>query len=293
MTEYGEHHSTGEPYFGAPYQMPPQPLPGQPAPDLHPYPTVRERLKRFFAPLIAVGAAIAKFGIFLVKIPVLKVVLFMGVSVVAYALLWGWQFAVGFVLLIFVHEMGHVVVLRKRGIKAGLPVFLPFLGAFVSMKESPKSVYEEAESALAGPVVGTIGALIVFYFAHTTGSDMLRALAYTGLLLNLFNLLPMLPLDGGRVAGALHPAIWFLGLILLLGYEIYRPSPVIPIILILGGYELWQRWRNRNSEASKVYFALQPSQRMRIGFAYVALIAVIVVGMHASYVPRHLNGTLR
>jgi Zn-dependent protease len=188
--------------------------------------------------------------------------------------------------------MGHVVVLRARGIKAGLPVFLPFLGAFVSMKSTPQSAYQEAESAIAGPVMGTAGALVVAYFAHTTDSDLLRSLAYVGLLLNLFNLLPMLPLDGGRVAGALHPAIWFLGLAGLLVYEIYRPSPVIPIIMILGGFELWQRWRNRNSEASKVYFALQPGQRLRIGAAYLALVIVIIIGMHATYIPRHLDGSI-
>lgn len=295
MTDYGvgEPYGPVEPWKSGEWQPPVQPPVSQPAPDLHPYPTMRDRLKKFFAPLVAAFAALAKFGVFLLKVPALKVVGFMAVSVVAYALLWGWKFAVGFVLLIFVHEMGHVIVLRRRGIKAGLPVFLPFLGAFVSMKSTPQSVYEEAESALAGPVVGTFGALVVAYVAHETGSDMLMALAYTGLLLNLFNLLPMLPLDGGRVAGALHPAVWFLGLVLLLGYEIYRPSPIIPIILVLGGIELWQRWRNRNSEASKVYFALKPQQRMRIGLAYGALIVVLVVSMHATYVARHLDGTLR
>ena len=125
-------------------------------------PTLRDRAKRALAPLVAVGAFIAKFGVVLVKFKAFTVVGSMAVSIAAYATLWGWKFALGFVLLIFVHEMGHVVVLRMRGIPASAPVFLPFLGAFVSMKQMPRSVYEEAESALAGPVAGTIGALVLW-----------------------------------------------------------------------------------------------------------------------------------
>jgi Zn-dependent protease len=249
----------------------------------------RSRVKRLFAPLAGVGAFLAKFGLVLLKLKSLVLVGSMAVSVAAYASIWGWKFALGFVLLIFVHEMGHVVVLRARGIKAGWPVFLPFLGAFVSMKSMPQSVYQEAESALAGPITGTAGALLVGYIAHLDGSSLLRSLAFTGLLLNLFNLLPALPLDGGRVAGALHPVIWLGGLLALLGFEIYRPSPVIPILLVLGGFELYRRWRGRDSEASRVYFALQPGQRLKIGTAYLALVGVILIGMHWTYAQRHFS----
>jgi Zn-dependent protease len=263
----------------------PVPAPNQPAdPD-----SLRSRVKRFFAPVIAVGAFLAKFGLVLLKLKSFVLVGSMAVSVAAYASIFGWKFAVGFVLLIFVHEMGHVVVLRARGIRAGWPVFLPFLGAFVSMKSMPKSVYQEAESALAGPIAGTAGALVVAYVAHVDGSSLLRSLAFTGLLINLFNLLPALPLDGGRVAGALHPVIWLGGLLALLGVEIYRPSPIIPILLILGGYELYRRWRGRDSEASRVYFALQPGQRIKIGTAYLALVGVILIGMHLTYTQRHFS----
>src|SRR4051794_36496286 len=114
----------------------PEPDPQQPSV----YDTWRERLKKAFAPVIAVGVFLLKFGAILIKLKFLTVVGTMGVSIAAYALLWGWKFAVGFVLLIFVHEMGHAVMLRHRGIKAGLPVFLPFLGAFISMKSQPASV---------------------------------------------------------------------------------------------------------------------------------------------------------
>jgi Zn-dependent protease len=263
----------------------PVPAPHEPA-DPH---SLRSRVKRALAPLAGIGAFLAKFGLVLLKLKSLVLVGSMAVSVAAYASIWGWKFALGFVLLIFVHEMGHVVVLRARGIRAGWPVFLPFLGAFVSMKSMPQSVYQEAESALAGPIAGTAGALAVGYFADLDGSSLLRSLAFTGLLLNLFNLLPALPLDGGRVAGALHPVIWLGGLLALLGFEIYRPSPVIPILLVLGGYELYRRWRGRDSEASRVYFALQPGQRVRIGSAYLCLVGVILLGMHWTYAARHFS----
>lgn len=250
--------------------------------------TLRDRLRKLFAPVIAVGAFLLKFGAILIKFKALTVIGTMGVSVAAYTLIWGWKFAVGFVLLIFVHEMGHAVVLRRRGIKAGWPVFLPFIGAFISMKSTPASVYEEAESALAGPLAGTAGAFVVWWAGSALNSDLLVSLAATGFLLNLFNLLPALPLDGGRVAGALHPGIWLLGLVALLLYEFYRPSPIIPIILLLGGFELWRRWRDRNSAASQVYFALEPRQRMRMGLAYLGLVVVLIIAMHAAYVPRPL-----
>lgn len=262
---------------------------GPPAPVAPPEPeTLQDRLRKLFAPVIAVGAFLLKFGAILIKFKALTVIGTMGVSVAAYTLIWGWKFAVGFVLLIFVHEMGHAVMLRRRGIKAGWPVFLPFLGAFISMKSAPASVYEEAESALAGPIAGTAGAFVVWWAGNAIGSDLLVSLAATGFLLNLFNLLPALPLDGGRVAGALHPGIWLLGLLALLGYEFVRPSPVIPVILLLGGFELWRRWRDRNSTASQVYFALQPRQRLRIGAAYLGLVIVLLIAMHAAYVPRSL-----
>lgn len=249
---------------------------------------VRDRLRKAFAPLAALGAFLAKFGAVLLKIKAFTVIGTMAVSIVAYASLWGWTFAAGFVGLIFVHEMGHVLALRRRGIKAGAPVFLPFLGAFVRMKEAPRSVYVEAETALAGPVTGTIGAFAVLWWGNAIGSPLLRDLAFTGFLLNVFNLLPALPLDGGRVAGALHPVIWLLGLVALLGLEIYRPSPIIPIVLVLGGYELYRRWRGRNDPATRIYMALLPGQRLRIGAAYLGLVVVLLVAMHATYVPRSL-----
>ena len=248
-------------------------------------PTLQERLKRLFAPVLAIGATLAKFGAVLFKLKAFTVVGSMVLSLGAYALLYGWKFALGIVLLIFVHEIGHVVVLRARGIDAGLPVFLPFLGAFVSMKSQPKSVYDESLSGIAGPIFGTVGAFVCLGLASAYDSDLLRVLAYSGFFLNLFNLLPVLPLDGGRTVASLSPKLWLAGLVALLGYELYRPSPVIPIILLLGGFELYRRWKGRATEQSRAYFALSPQQRLQIGGLYVGLIAVILWAMHTYPLP--------
>lgn len=271
---------------GTPYAPPPgyAPAPADPALDDRWGP----RIKRALAPLAAVGAFLAKFGAILFKLKVFTVVGSMAVSLAAYAFLWGWTFAAGFVGLIFVHEMGHVVVLRSRGVRSGAPVFLPFIGAFVTMKESPRSVYVEAESALAGPYAGTIAAFAVLLGWHANGSPMLRDLAFTGFLLNLFNLLPVLPLDGGRAAAALHPVLWAVGLVALLGLEIYRPSPIVLLILVLGGVEMYRRIRGRKTAEARAYNALTAGERARIAAAYLGLIVVLLIAMHATYVPRRL-----
>ena len=268
-------------------QLPPEPASVTPLPhDPRLDDRLGPRIKRALAPLAAIGALLAKFGAILVKLKVFTVVGSMAVSIAAYAWAWGWTFAIGLVGLLFVHEMGHVVALRHRGVRAGAPVFLPFLGAFVRLKESPRSVYIEAESALAGPYAGTLGAFAVLLAANGTGSEMLRGLAFTGFLLNLFNLLPVIPLDGGRAAAALHPALWAVGLVLLLGYEIYRPSPIIPIILIFGGYEMYRRLRGHQSAEARAYNAMTAQQRAWVALAYLFLVVVLIFAVHTTYVRR-------
>jgi Zn-dependent protease len=250
---------------------------------------LRRAWQRFVTALAAVGAFLAKFGALLLKLKYVSLVLTMLASIAAYSLFFGWSFAVGIVLLILVHEMGHVIELRRQGVPASAPLFIPFLGAFVNMKGSPRSAYQEALSGLAGPIVGTSASIVVAFWANATGSSFLMSLAFFGFFVNLFNLLPVLPLDGGRAAAALHPALWLLGLVALLVFEFLYPSPVVPIVLILGGVELWRRWRYRNSPASRAYNALLPQQRLAIGALYVALVAVTIFGAHATYVARSLH----
>jgi len=252
-------------------------------------PSVLRRIwQRIAAAIAAVGAFLAKFGALLLKLKYLSLVLSMFVSVLAYTLLWGWSFAVGFVLLMFVHEMGHVVELRRQGIRASLPMFIPFLGAFVNMREMPRSAYQEALSGLAGPYFGTAASAVVGFWGHAIGSNFLLQLAAVGFLLNLFNLLPMLPLDGGRAVAALHPAIWFIGLVGLLVFAIFFQAPVVLLVLVLGGFELWRRWTRRNSPASVAYHSLSAQQRLTVGGLYILVIVVALAGFQIAYVSRSL-----
>lgn len=248
----------------------------------------RSAWQRLVGTLAAVGAFLAKFGALALKIKYLGLVLSMFVSVAAYALLWGWTFAAGFVALMFVHEMGHVVELKRQGVRASLPMFVPFLGAFVSMKGSPRSAYQEALSGLAGPYFGTAASVVVAFWGHATGSGFLTQLAAFGFMINLFNLLPMLPLDGGRAAAALHPALWLAGLVGLVALAFVDPSPVLLLVLVLGAVELWRRWARRHHPESVAYYALRPVQRWVVAGMYIGVLAVTLVGFQLTYLARSL-----
>src|SRR5438067_899249 len=227
---------------------PPQPAAPEPVPPLEP--ERRTLRNRIGGALTALGVLLAKFKGVLLLLPKLKILTTSGsmlVSVAAYALIWGWKFAVGFVLLLFVHEMGHVFQLRREGIPASAPMFIPFLGAFVAMKSLGKDAAAEARVGLAGPVLGSLGALVPLALWKATGATFWEALAFVGFFLNLFNLLPVLPLDGGRAMTALTPWMWLVGYALLIGAMFLYPSPIMVLILLFGGMETYRRWHARKT----------------------------------------------
>ena len=263
-----------------------EPTPSRDYEPIQPESGLRTVLRKIWAPIAAIGAFIVKFGAILFKLKIFTVAGTMIVSVGAYALLGGWWFGVGLVLLIFVHEMGHVLELRRQGVPASAPLFIPFMGAFVGMKKMPDNAWKEAQVALAGPILGTLGSAVVWGLGAYYDSNFLKAMAFVGFFINLFNLLPVVPLDGGRAAAALHPALWALGLAGLVVLEIYRPNPILPIILILGGLELWRRWQTRNHPEFERYYKVLPWQRALIFVLYVGLAAFLVFAMHETHVPR-------
>jgi Zn-dependent protease len=254
--------------------------------------------KRLGGGIVALGVLIANFAAklkgVLLLLPKLKLLTTSGsmlVSIAAYSLIWGWRFALGFVVLLFVHEMGHVIQLRREGVEASAPVFIPFLGAAVWAKSLGGNALAEARVGLAGPVLGSLGAAACIPIAAATGSDFWTALAFTGFFLNLFNLLPVVPLDGGRAMAAMSPWMWALGLLAVLVLAFTYPNPIIVLIAVFAVMETWRRWRSLRSgdESVRSYYRVPPRYRILVGAVYVGLIVLLVLGMDATHLARTLN----
>jgi Zn-dependent protease len=262
------------------------------APDQPPPPRRSTGLKgRIGAALAALVALLAKFKTVLLLLPKLKLFTSAGtmlVSLAAYSFVFGWPFAAGFVALLFVHEMGHVIALRREGIKATAPMFIPFLGAVISARSLGDDAAAEARVGLAGPILGSLGAAACAVVWQLTGSDLWRALAFTGFFLNLFNLLPVLPLDGGRAMAAMAPWMWFVGFAAMIPLAILFPNPIILLILVFAGYETYKRWKLRRSgsPAQQTYYRVSKRVRALTAVTYVGLIALLILGMHATLLQR-------
>ncbi len=199
-------------------------------------------------------------------------------SMLVYAQIFGWRYAVGFVLLIFVHEMGHFIAARQRGLDVGAPTFIPFVGAWIEMKQKPHNVETEAYVGLAGPLAGTLGALACYYGGRELGSNLLLALAYSGFMLNLFNLIPVSPLDGGRVTAVLSPRIWFAGVPLLIACFFYRPSPLLIMIGIMALPQLKKAWHyDPHLPENKAYYEISAEDRLSYAVFYLGLAAFLAV----------------
>ncbi len=250
----------------------------------------RERGRKLLGPLAAVGILLATKGkallLLLPKLKVFTTSASMLVSIGAYSLIWGWRFALGFVLLLLVHEMGHVFQLRREGIKASAPMFIPFLGALVAMKELPKDAAAEARVGLAGPVLGSIGALVPLGLYALTGNELFQALAFVGFFLNLFNLLPVLPLDGGRAMAALSPALWLVGFALLIAVTLLYPNPIMLLVLLFGGMETYRRWKARKEPEAQAYHRVSRRNRLAVAGVYLGLAVLLALGMDATFIER-------
>ena len=252
-------------------------------------------IKRRLAPLgAALVALLTKIKAILLLATNSKVLITAGtmlVSIVAYTTIWGVWFAAGFVVLLLVHELGHVIALRREGIKASAPMFIPFLGAVISARSLGDNASAEARVGLAGPILGTIGSAVCLVIWHVTGHDFWRALAFTGFFLNLFNLLPVVPLDGGRAMAAMAPWMWGFGFLGMVALAIFFPNPIILIIAVFAGYETYKRWKLRRSGGLEqlIYYKVRPLHRWLIAAVYLSLVALLVLGMDATHLQRTLG----
>ncbi len=200
------------------------------------------------------------------------------ISVFAYALVFGPWYAVGFVLLIFAHEMGHFAAARQRGLAVGAPTFIPFVGAWIQLKDLPHDVETEAYVGLAGPLAGTVAALACYILARSHHSDLLLALAYAGFFLNLFNLIPLSPFDGGRITAIVSPRVWLLGVPILGALFLWRPSPMLILVALLAAPHVWKALKYDPSAPENVaYYAVPTRTRVQYAAVYLALAAYLAV----------------
>lgn len=249
--------------------------------------TAWTRVKKLLGPVLVVGFLVVKFFAklkFLV-LPLLKFIPLilksggtMLLTIWVYATLWGWQFAVGFVLLIFVHECGHVLVARKFGLKVSAPVFIPFMGAFILLKDAPKNAWMEACVGIGGPMLGTFGALVCHLLGQAANAPVFIAIAWSGYFLNLFNLTPVGMLDGGRIVTALSRWLWIPGFGLLLWFGWKFPNFIVWLIILLSIPQLYSLFRKRTEEQRR-YFEVTRSQRWTMSIMYFGLIAALILGM--------------
>jgi Zn-dependent protease len=253
--------------------------------------TTGGRLKKTFGPIAVVLAVIAKF-IAKVKFLILPFLKFLPIilksggtmlfSIWIYATIFGWPFAVGFVFLLFVHECGHLIVARKFGLKVSAPVFIPFMGAFILLKDAPRNAWMEACVGIGGPMLGAFGALVCHSAGEVFDMPQLIALAASGYFLNLFNLVPVGFLDGGRIVTALSRWLWIPGFVLLVWFGWQYQNLIIWIMVILSLPRLYSLFRKRTEEEEH-YFEVAPASRTVMSIMYFGLIAILAVGLYVAH----------
>lgn len=193
------------------------------------------------------------------------------VSLWVYALSFGWKFAAGFLALLFAHEMGHYVAARQRGLDVGAPTFIPFVGAWIEMKEMPHDAETEAYVGFGGPFVGTLAALVCYWAARATDSSIVLAIAYSGFMLNLFNLIPISPLDGGRITAVLSPRVWLFGVPVLIAWFFWRPSPMLLVVVVLAIPQLVKAVKYRADAQDAFYYRVSTESKLTYAIYYLGL----------------------
>jgi Zn-dependent protease len=232
--------------------------------------------------LTGLGAAVIAFlkygGLLLLKIPAIGTLISVAISFGAYAFAFGPGFAVALISMLFVHEMGHVVEIRRQGMRATAPIFIPFLGAAIFQRSHPSTALKQAQIGIAGPIAGTIGATVAFFLYLSTGQQVLLLAALIGFGLNLFNLIPVWQLDGSWILAPVSKWVYVAGYGLVALAVVWLHSIFLVIIAVLGISSTIQRFR----EAENPYYTSVPVRaRWALGAAWLGL-AVYLAFMTAQ-----------
>lgn len=243
--------------------------------------------------LAGIGTGIVALFSWLLKFKGLAILLKFGwagfsalITIGLYSIIFGWQFAVGIVALLFIHELGHALILKLKGMPVGGIVFVPFFGAMTLLQRLPTNAKDDAEISIGGPIAGAISAGVCLAIAEIQPDprNIWMALAYFGFFINLLNLIPVVPFDGGRILGAVDRRIWIAGFILLLGFEVWEWmhgnfSLWLVLILVLAVSQLFSARFRSNSPQMKAFYTVPISTRILISVLYFGLAAVLFLGM--------------
>ena len=242
------------------------------------------RIKKAVGPIGVIGVVILKFiGKIKFILPILlktggSMVLMVGV----YASIWGWKWALGFVLLLLLHECGHLIVAKWFGLAVSAPMFIPFMGAFIALKEAPRNAWMEACVGIGGPILGSLAAAACHALGLALNYPLLIALGWSAYFLNLFNLTPVGMLDGGRIVSALSPWLWLPGFAALGWLAWTHPNFIVWILLFASLPRIVSLFRKRTEEEQR-YYEVAPAQRWLMALMYFGLIGALVLGMHVSH----------
>jgi len=236
-------------------------------------------MSRLFLLLVAA----LKFG------KLVPTVLSLLLAVGVYTLVFGWRYAVGIVAMLLIHEMGHYIAARQRGLAVRLPMFIPFAFAWTTLEELPHDAETEAYIGLGGPMLGTVGAIAAWWLGHEYDVTWLLAVASTGFFLNLINMIPLPPLDGGRITTVLSPRIWLLGVPIIGALLWFQFSLILLLIAILAVPHVIAAFRfdPTSSPEAQRYHDVSPRTRWEYGLIYVGLIAFL------AYMTNDLHRELR
>ncbi|MBV9690077.1 MAG: site-2 protease family protein [Ktedonobacteraceae bacterium] len=248
---------------------------------------------------IAIGTLLLKLKAILFFLLNLKWLLFIAkfgfagitalASIVVYSLFFGWPFAIGLVILLFLHEMGHALVMKLKGVPIGGLIFIPMLGAAITMRQMPQNARDEAEVGIAGPFAGAIASSACLAIAKLYPSySIWAALAYFGFFMNLFNLIPIVPFDGGRVLAAIDRRVWIVGFLGLLAFQIWSwlhgdSSIWLLFFIVIAATQLWSRRSAVDTPQTRKYYTVPVATRITLGLLYFGLAAVLVLGMSTAH----------
>ncbi len=253
-----------------------------------PPPQAKKEVKGPLGALLAFCAVAWKF-----ILPALKLLkgakfLLTGASMIAsvwvYSIAFGWPFAAGFVLCIFVHEMGHVAMAAQQGVPVTVPIFIPGFGALILQNRWAKSAWGEALIGIGGPMAGTFAAMVCWGCYFVTGQGIFLGLAFFGFMINLFNMIPIMPLDGGWIVSAISPFLWLIGVVIMVvmaSMGLIR-NPLIWILVLLSLPHLWSGLKRGTADPMGGEVTTK-TQKLAMGIAYLGLCGLLVVGMTATH----------